>query len=107
MEPAGSPPADTRGPDWNARFGAALERARAGDADAACQALVQIAEEAHDAAAPGPEATARIFLAQILLARGERALARAELLTALGIAEELGDESAAAHVRALLAQTDG
>ena len=66
-----------------------------------------IAEQARAAAAPGPEASARIFLGQILLARGERALARAELLTALGIAEKLGDEGAAAHVRALLAQAGG
>jgi tetratricopeptide (TPR) repeat protein len=104
MESAASPPGDPGGPDWNARIGAALERARAGDADAAFQALVEIAEQARAAAAPGPEASARIFLGQILLARGERALARAELLTALGIAEKLGDEGAAAHVRALLAQ---
>jgi hypothetical protein len=51
--------------------------------------------------------SARILLGQILLARGARALARAELLTALGIAETLGDEGAAAHVRALLAQAGG
>jgi tetratricopeptide (TPR) repeat protein len=102
-----SSPGDAAPPDWNARIHAALEQAKAGDPSAALQALVQIAEEAHKAGATGPEASARIFLGQIhLFQNGERILAAAELHRALTLAEQLGDESAAAHIRALLAQAE-
>lgn len=104
IESAGPLPVVPAGPDWNTRIQAALEQAQAGDLDVACRALVQIAEQAHDAGAQQPEANARIFLGQMLISRGERELAKAELLRALGIAESVGDGTAAGHARALLRQ---
>jgi len=93
-------------PEWSARIQAALNQAKTGDGDTALKYLVELAEEAHTKGAQAREASARIYLGQILLARGEHAFATAELLCALGIAEELGDERASAHIRALLGQAD-
>ncbi|MCC6559194.1 MAG: tetratricopeptide repeat protein, partial [Polyangiaceae bacterium] len=86
---------------FHARIQAALEQARGGDPSAAA-ALARIADDARQAGAPGPEATARIFLGQVLAATNQRDQAATELRRALALAEELGDQDAAAHVRALL-----
>jgi hypothetical protein len=77
-----------------------------GDMEGARNRLAQVAEQARAAGARGAEATARIFLGQILLALDEHALAAAELRTALGIAASLGDETAVAHVRSLLERAE-
>jgi tetratricopeptide (TPR) repeat protein len=87
---------------FHASIQAALEQVRAGDSSAALAALFQIADDAQQAKAPGPEATARIVLAQVLAATYQRDQAASELRRAFVLAEQLGDKDAAAHVCALL-----
>jgi tetratricopeptide (TPR) repeat protein len=106
MESVGPFPRGIRGADWNARIHAAWQQAQHGDPDAACRALVQIAEQTHEESAYGLEANARIFLGQILLARGERAVAKTELLHALKLAEAHDEANAAEQIRALLVQVE-
>ncbi|KYF94903.1 hypothetical protein BE17_42650 [Sorangium cellulosum] len=94
----GTPAAST----FQARIQAALEQVRAGDPSAAAVALSRIAEDAQQAEARGVEATARIFLAKVFVATHQRDQAATELRRALALAEQLGDQGAAAHVCALL-----
>jgi tetratricopeptide (TPR) repeat protein len=92
--------------DADALVHVALEQMQGGDMEGAKNRLLRIAEQARAAGARGAEATTRIFLGQILLALEEHALAAAELRTALGIAESLGDETAVAHVHSLLERAE-
>jgi tetratricopeptide (TPR) repeat protein len=93
--------------DFDTRVRAALTQAQSGDPVGAARALLQLAAWAKQAGAPGPEASARILLGQILLANGQRELGVSELEQALAIAEKLGDEETAARIRDLLAGGDG
>lgn len=84
---------------------AALEQARGGDPGGAAAKVAELADQARDSDAPGPEATARILLAQLRLALGEREGALADLRRALELAEQIGDANAATHVRQLIDET--
>jgi tetratricopeptide (TPR) repeat protein len=92
--------------DYNERIRAALERAHKGDPEAAFRELNEIARAARQGGAAGPEASARIVLGQIYLARKDKASARTELGRALEIAELVGDKVIAGHVQKLLAAAD-
>jgi tetratricopeptide (TPR) repeat protein len=84
------------------RIQAAIEAAQAGDAPGAVASLEALAEEMERSADLGAEATARIVLGQILQATGQAEAAAVHLRRALTITEQVGDESAASHVRHML-----
>ena len=83
----------------------ALEQARGGDPGGAAVKVAELADQAKTSGAPGPEATARILLAQLRLALADRDGALADLRRALEIAEGIGDEDAASHVRQLIEES--
>jgi tetratricopeptide (TPR) repeat protein len=80
----------------------AIATAQGGDVAGAVRALESSADEAHAAGKEGSEATVRIVLGQILRAASDHARADQHFRRALDIAERMGDEGAAAHVRGLL-----
>jgi len=86
----------------NARIQAAIPGLQSGD-EAAIEVLRTICAESAVAKLPGPEATARGLLGQALLHVNRRQDAEPELYRALALAEELGNDDAAAHFRELLA----
>lgn len=88
--------------DYNARIREALERAHKGDPDAAFRELSEIARQAQHGGAAGPEASARIVIGQIYMARGDKASARSELERALQISQLVGDAPITSHVKKLL-----
>jgi thioredoxin-like negative regulator of GroEL len=88
--------------DVHDRIQAAIATAQRGDITAAAGALDALAEEAKAADDSGSEATVRIVLGQILHAVGDRDGAAAHLRRALTIAEAIGDQAAADHVRGML-----
>ncbi len=95
--------AGTTIPDaFQAQIQAAVEAARSGDVDGATRALGKLADEAQEAGASGAEATARIVLGQILKAAGDAEMADTHLRRALAIAQQVGDEAAADHIRGML-----
>jgi tetratricopeptide (TPR) repeat protein len=89
---------------FHAGLQAALQQAGTGDPGGAAVKVAALADEAREAGAEGAEATARILLAQLRLAVGDRDAAIVDLRRALEIAEQVGDENAVAHVRGLLEQ---
>lgn len=93
----------TRITDYNARIREALERAHKGDPEAAFRELEEIARQAKEGGAAGPEASARIVLGQIYMARGDKTNASVELRRALEISELVGDAPISSHVQKLLA----
>ncbi len=84
------------------RIEAAFEQARAGDMEGAIHALEALVEEAHHVGASGPEASARMALAQLFTATAQPHLAENQLRAALAIVKQLGAEDAAAHIRTML-----
>jgi tetratricopeptide (TPR) repeat protein len=81
---------------------AAIEAAQQGDVSSAVRALDRLSQEAQVANESGAEATLRIVLGQILQATGGAELAVAHLRRALALAEQVGDQGAADHVRRML-----
>ena len=81
---------------------AAIETAQKGDIAGAVRVLETLGGEAQEARDGGSEATVRIVLGQILQATEDREAAAVHLRRALEIAEEIGDQDAAAHVRGML-----
>jgi tetratricopeptide (TPR) repeat protein len=80
----------------------AIATAQGGDVAGGVRELEASADEAQRAGKEGNEATVRIVLGQILRAAGDDARAAEQFRRALEIAERMGDEGAAAHVRGLL-----
>jgi tetratricopeptide (TPR) repeat protein len=81
---------------------AAIEAAQSGDVAGALALLEALADGTEKSGDLGAEATARIVLGQILQATGQADAAAVHLGLALTITEQVGDESAAAHVRRML-----
>jgi len=103
LEMAGEEPAESQQvTTLNARIQEAIPRIQGGD-ESAIAVLQDISRESAAAGLPGPEATARGLLGQALLHFDRRAEAEPELYRALALAEELGNDDAAAHFRELLA----
>ena len=88
--------------DPEPRIGAALALAQSGDPAAAIRDLEALADELAAADAPGPEASARVALAQILAGTGQQFLAGIQLRAAFAIAERNNATEAAAQIRAML-----
>ncbi len=84
------------------RIQAAIESTQKGDVVGAVKSLEGLAAEAQASGDGGSEATVRIVLGQILQATFDHDGAAVHLRRALEIAEELGDEGAANHVRGML-----
>lgn len=87
---------------FHAQIQAAIEMAGQGDVTGAVARIEKLADDAQDAEAHGAEATARIVLGQILQAAGDPSHAAVHLRRALVIAEQVGDQGAADHVRGML-----
>lgn len=92
-----------RGRYWTEpRIQAALKRYAAGDAPGAIRDLEQMAHQSEHMNAAAPEVSARIALAEILVAIGQSFLASIQLRAALPLAEHLGDQTIVAQIRARL-----
>lgn len=92
--------------DYNARLQAIDAQANAGSVADARKALTELATQAAADGALVAEAGARGMLAQLLMAEGDHDGAAREAVRALAIAEELGQDDAVTHFRALLAEID-
>jgi hypothetical protein len=80
----------------------AIATAQGGDVGEAVRRLEASAADEQRSGQEGNEATVRIVLGQILQAASDAAGAEKQFRRALDIAEHMGDQGAAAHVRRLL-----